>query len=215
MAGESFLIFSGSETPVQTNLSVQKLDLKPVKKSRVVKKLASQKKKKVVRKLKKSKVTKSDSTDVEDEEEEDLRDITEFLTLPKNFKPKTLKQMENPNKVFFLKKRGTLSTFPLTYISKLQKREYKKLQMDKLKSKTISKGKISKKRKKRFNPFEGPKGVKIPKLSVNWSAQSPTSNFVGTFEAIQRSKQLNMEGSMSFMKVFSMHRYSKAIQSVL
>jgi hypothetical protein len=159
------------------------------------------------------------STDSEQDEEEEYekRDIREFLTLPKNFKPKTLDQMKNPNKVYFLKKRGKLTTFPLTYIGMMDRQHKLKMKRQELQSKAISKSKNAKKRrrKRRINPFEGPKGVKIPTMDINWASKTPSNNFVDTIESIQRSKQLNSEGSLAFMKVFVMQKHSAALQAMI
>jgi hypothetical protein len=138
------------------------------------------------------------------------------LTLPKDFKPKTLEQMVNPEKVYFSNKRGRLSTFPLSYISICQKQERIQKQKNLVRSKAISKKKTAKKRRrKRVNPFEGPKGVRIPKLNIDWTSKTASTNFMETIESLQKSKQLNSDGSMAFMKVFMMHRYSRVIQKSL
>jgi hypothetical protein len=101
--GDSFLIFSGSQTPVQETLSTtqsmeieSKINLKvvnPAKKQS--KKTASKKKKSFVKKLTKINqpaidIAKSTDSEDEDEDEYNNRPITDFLTLPANFKPKTL-----------------------------------------------------------------------------------------------------------------------------
>ena len=49
--------------------------------------------------------------------------IEELLLLPKDFKPATLEQMKQAEKVYNLEKIGKFSTFPLTFSCMIGKQE--------------------------------------------------------------------------------------------
>lgn len=198
------------ESQTHSEISQNSESAKKVKR----KKLIPLKKKSYIKKAKKNPFWKTLSLNSgSTKEETDFRPISEFLTLPSEFKPKSKEEMDDPQKVYFTKRKGHFSTFPLTYISICERQEKLRLKKEKINSKGIKKTK--KRRKRKFNPFEGPKGVKLPSLTINWASETPSKNFHLMTKYLLKSKSLNFNGSQAFMRIYIMHKHFKKIQKML
>lgn len=136
-------------------------------------------------------------------------DLKYILQLPEDFRPKTLSEMKNPTKVYGLNKHGKISTFPrvFSYMIEKQAKLLEKYALDssnsKVKSKTI--------KKKRLNLFEGPKGVTLPRLNINWARQCTSINMNETLNTLRRNKELNSEGSNSMARLFIANNISNQL----
>ncbi len=210
----SFLTISDIHTAKQSKETSLKSYNNDPKKEKKVAKLnykLTQKNKLNQKTKNKLKLSKNDPDCIEIDPE-DLTDIREFLVLPNYFKPMTLEEMKNPNRVFNLNKFGRISTFPMTYscmISKQEKEELKKTQgkFTKVKSRLI--------KKRRENYFEGSKGVTLPKLKINWKKQSVKNHFKESLALIKKSKNLNVIAQKLFTRVFILDKETDSLKNAL